>query len=76
MRAFAQGRGRGNIGPSQQGGRGVGGRRGGEWSRGCQGGRATTQTRTGAQCFNYGQYGHYASKCPRAASTSGSSGTA
>ena len=34
------------------------------------------QARTGIQCFNYGQYGHYASQYPRGASTSGSSSTA
>ena len=75
-RAFAQGRGRGNVGIYQRGGRGYGGRRGGRWNRGRQGGSTTTQARTGTQCFNCGQYGHYASQCPRVASTSGSSGTA
>ena len=75
-RVFTQGRGRGNVGTYQRGGRGIGGRRGGRWNRGRQGGSTTTQTRTGTQCFNCGQYGHYASQCPRNASTSGSSGTA
>ena len=75
-RAFAQGRGRGNVGVSQPGGRGIGGRRGGGWNHGRRGGTTTTQTKSGTQCFNCGQYGHYASQCPRAASTSGSSGTA
>ena len=76
-RPFAQGRGRGNISPGQQGRRGNGGRCSGAWNRGRQGGQSTTQqARTGIQCFNYGQYGHYASQCPRGASTSGSSSTA
>ena len=78
-RTFVQGgRGRGNAGANQQRGRGNGGRRGGGWNRGRQGGNTTTtaQTRTGTHCYNCGQYGHYASQCPRAASTSGSSGTA
>ena len=73
---FAQGRGRGNVGIYQRGRQGQGGRRGGRWNRGRQGGSTTTQARTGIQCFNCGQYGHYASQCPRVASTSGSSGTA
>ena len=61
----------------QHGGRGNGGRRGGRWNRGHRGGQSTTQqTRTGIQCFNCGQYEHYASQCPRGASTSGSSSTA
>ena len=76
-RPFGQGRGRGNVGSTQQGGRGNGGRRGGGWNRGRRGGQQTvTQARTGIQCFNCGQYGHYASQCPRGASTSGSSNTA
>ena len=76
-RSFAQGRGRGNVSLGQQGERGNGGRRGGGWNRGRRGGQSTTQlTRTGIQCFNCGQYGHYASQCPRGASTSGSSSTA
>ena len=76
-RHFAQGRGRGNVSLGQQGVRGNGGRRGGRWNRGHRGGQSTTQqTRTGIQCFNCGQYGHYASQCPRGASTSGSSSTA
>ena len=75
-RAFAEERGRGNVGVSQSGGRGIGGRRGGGWNRGRRGGTTTTQTKSGTQWFNCGQYGHYASQCPRAASTSGSSGTA
>ena len=75
-RAFAQGRGRGNVGVNQRGGRGIGGRRGGGWNRGRRGGTTTTQTRSGTQCFDCGQYGHYTSQCPKAASTSGSSGTA
>ena len=45
-RAFAQGRGRGNVGIYQRGGRGHGGRRGGRWNRGHQGGSTTTQART------------------------------
>ena len=76
-RPFAQGRGRGNMSLGQQGRRGNGGRRGGGWNRGRRGGQSTTQqARTGIQCFNCGQYGHYASQCPRGASTSGSSSTA
>ena len=76
-RPFAQGRGRGKMNLGQQGGRGNGGRRGGGWNRGCRGGQSTTQqTKTGIQCFNCGQYGHYASQCPKGASTSGSSSTA
>ena len=75
-RPFVQGRGRGRMSPGQQGGRGNGGRRGGGWNRGRRGGQSTTQTRTGIQCFNCGQYGHYASQCPKGASTSGSSSTA
>ena len=76
-RPFAQGRGRGKMNLGQQGGRGNGGRRGGGWNRGRRGGQSTTQqTRTGIQCFNCGQYGHYASQCPKGASTSGSSSTA
>ena len=73
---FTQGRGRGNVGIYQRGRQVQGGRRGGRWNRGRQGGSTTTQARTGTQCFNCGQYGHYASQCPRVASTSGSSGTA
>ena len=46
-RAFAQGRGRGNVGIYQRGGRGNGGCRGGRWNRGRQGGDTTTQARTG-----------------------------
>ena len=76
-RPFAQGRGRGNVGPNQQRGRGYGGRRGGGWNRGRQGGQQqATQAKTGTQCFSCGQYGHYASQCPRTASGSGSSNTA
>ena len=75
-RPFVQGRGRGNMSLGQQRGRGNGGRRGGGWNRGRRGGQNTTQqTRTGVQCFNCGQYGHYASQCPKGASTSGSSST-
>ena len=70
-RPFAQGRGRGNVSPGQQGRRGNGGQRGGGWNRGRRGGQSPTQqTRIGIQCFNCGQYGHYASQCPRGASTS------
>ena len=76
-RSFAQGRGRGNAGPMQRGGRGQGGRHRGSWNRGRQSGQQhVTQAKTGTQCFNCGQYGHYASQCPRAASTSGSNTTA
>ena len=76
-RPFVQGRGRGRMNLGQQGGRGNGGRRGGGWNRGRRGGQSTTQqTRAGIQCFNCGQYGHYASQCPKGASTSGSSSTA
>ena len=75
-RAFAQGRGRGNVGVSQRGGRCIGGRRGGGWNRGRRGGTTAMQTKSGTQCFNCGQYGHYASQCPKVVSTSGSSGTA
>ena len=60
-----------------RGGRGNGGRRGGGWIRGRQGGSSgATQAKTDTQCYNYGQYGHYASQCPKGASTSGSSNTA
>ena len=76
-RPFARGRGRGKMSLGQQGGRDNGGRCGGGWNRGRRGGQSTTQqTRTGIQCFNCGQYGHYASQCPKGASTSGSSSTA
>ena len=76
-RTFAQGRRRGNAGTSQRGGgRDVGGRRGGGWSRGRQGGFVTSTSRSGTQCYNCGQYGHYASQCPRNASTSGTSSIA
>ena len=76
-RTFAQGRRRGNAGTSQRGGgRDVGGRRGGGWSRGRQGGSVTSTSRSGTQCYNCGQYGHYASQCPRNASTSGTSSIA
>ena len=76
-RPFLQGRGRGNVGPVQRGGRGNGGRRGGGWIRGRQGGQqSATQAKSGTQCFNCGQYGHYASQCPKGTSTSGSSNTA
>ena len=76
-RPFVQGRGRGKMSFGQQGGRGNGGRRGGGWNRGRRGGQSTIQqTRAGIQCFNCGQYGHYASQCPKGASTSGSSSTA
>ena len=75
-RAFAQGRGRGNVGANQRGGRGNGGRRGGGWNHGRQGGTTTTQTKSCTQCFSCGKFGHYASQCPKTASTSGSSGTA
>ena len=64
------------MSPGQQGGRGNGGRRGGGWNHGRRGSQSTTQTRTGIQCFNCGQYGHYASQCPKGASTSSSSSTA
>ena len=75
-RPFAQGKGRGNVSLGQQGGRGNGGRRGGGWNRGRRGGQSTMQqARTRIQCFNCGQYGHYASQCPRVANTSGSSST-
>ena len=37
-RPFVQGRGRGNVGPTQRGGQGYGGRRGGSWNRGRHGG--------------------------------------
>ena len=60
----------------QRGGRGKSGRRGGGWIRGRQGGQSTTQARAGTQCFSCGQYGHYASQCPKGVSTSGSSNTA
>ena len=73
-RPYVQGRGRGNSGPMQRGGRGTGGRRGGGWIRGRQSGAA--QTKAGVQCYNCGQYGHYSSQCPKGASTSGSSNTA
>ena len=59
-----------------RGGRGNGGRRGGGWIRGRQGGQNATQAKSGTQCFSCGQYGHYASQCPKGASTSGSSNTA
>ena len=74
-RTFVQGRGRNNAG-NQRGGRGVGGRSGGGWSRGRQAGGTSTQSKSGIQCYNCGQYGHYAGQCPKRASGSGSSGTA
>ena len=42
-RPFAQGRGRGNVNPSQQGRRGNRGRRGGGWNCGRRGGQSTMQ---------------------------------
>ena len=42
-RPFVQGRGRGNVGPTQRGGRGNGGRRGGGWNCGRQGGQQNSQ---------------------------------
>ena len=71
-KTMVQGRGRTNAGQNQRGGRGSGGRRGGGWNRGRQGG---SQNRTAVQCYNCGQYGHYAGQCPKGASGSGSSST-
>ena len=51
-------------------------RSGGGWSRGRQGGGTSTQSKSGVQCYNCGQYGHYSGQCPKGASGSGSSGTA
>ena len=73
-RTFVQGRGRNTAG-NQRGGRGIGGRRGGGWSCGRQGG-TSTQNRSSIQCYTCGQYGHYSSQCPRAASTSGNNAIA
>ena len=53
-----------------------GGRSSGGWSRGRQAGGTSTQSKSGVQCYNCDQYGHYAGQCPKRASGSGSSGTA
>ena len=74
-RTFVQGRGRNNAG-NQRGGRRIGGRSGGGWSRGRQGGGTLTQSKSSVQCYNCGQYEHYAGQCPKGASGSGSSRTA